>query len=349
MNVEKARFDKMLSNDEIRMMISALGTGIGAENVSADKVRYHKIIIMTDADVDGSHIRTLLLTFFYRQMPVVLEKGYIYIAQPPLYRAKKGQSETYLKDESALTEYLLSSGLDSFEIKNKKIETVDMRQFILNIQRFYAIMKVSSRKYDTEVLYYLISKVTDLENVLKDEAKLKSTLTDLKACIFSQPTLGITEIEFSVTNENGKVEAVVNTTRYADRKATTLNSDMLNASEIIEIRGVWKAMQSISLLPLTTIRNTQETSFESYLEFYTQTMENTKKGIYIQRYKGLGEMNPEQLWDTTLNPVNRNLLRVTIDDAVAADETFSVLMGEQVEPRRKFIQDNALSVRALDV
>ena len=349
LNVEKARFDKMLSNDEIRMMISALGTGIGVENVSADKVRYHKIIIMTDADVDGSHIRTLLLTFFYRQMPVVLEKGYIYIAQPPLYRAKKGQSETYLKDESALTEYLLSSGLDSFEIKNKKVETADMRQFILNIQRFHTILKVSSRKYDTEVLYYLISKVSDLETVLKDETKLKSMLADLKACIFSQPTLGITEIEFAVTNENGKIEATVNTTRYADRKITTLNSDMLNASEIIEIRSVWKSMQSISLLPLTTVRNGQETSFENYLEFYTQTMENTKKGIYIQRYKGLGEMNPDQLWDTTLNPLNRNLLRVTIDDAVAADETFSVLMGEQVEPRRKFIQDNALSVRALDV
>ena len=349
LNVEKARFDKMLSNDEIRMMISALGTGIGVENVSADKVRYHKIIIMTDADVDGSHIRTLLLTFFYRQMPVVLEKGYIYIAQPPLYRAKKGQSETYLKDESELTEYLLSSGLDSFEIKNKKTETADMRQFILNIQRFHTILKVSSRKYDTEVLYYMISKVSDLETVLKNETKLKSMLADLKACIFSQPTLGITEIEFTVTNENGKVEATVNTTRYADRKVTTLNSDMLNASEIIEIRSVWKAMQSISLLPLTTVRNNQETSFETYLEFYTQTMENTKKGIYIQRYKGLGEMNPDQLWDTTLNPANRHLLRVTIDDAVAADETFSVLMGEQVEPRRKFIQDNALSVRALDV
>lgn len=349
LNVEKARFDKMLSNDEIRMMISALGTGIGAENVSADKVRYHKIIIMTDADVDGSHIRTLLLTFFYRQMPVVLEKGYIYIAQPPLYRAKKGQSETYLKDESALTEYLLSSGLDSFEIKNKKVETADMRQFILNIQKFYSTLKVSSRKYDTEVLYYLISKVADLEAVLKDEAKLKSTLADMKAWIFSQPTLGITEIEFSTANAGGKIEATVNTTRYADRKVTTLSVDMLNASEIIEIRSVWKAMQGVSLLPLTTVRNSQETSFENYLEFYTQTMENTKKGIYIQRYKGLGEMNPEQLWDTTLNPVNRNLLRVTIDDAVAADETFSVLMGEQVEPRRKFIQDNALSVRALDV
>lgn len=349
LNVEKARFDKMLSNDEIRMMISALGTGIGAENVSADKVRYHKIIIMTDADVDGSHIRTLLLTFFYRQMPVVLEKGYIYIAQPPLYRAKKGQSETYLKDESALTEYLLSSGLDSFEIKNTKVETSEMRSFILNIQKFYSLLKLSSAKYDSNILYYMISKVADLEKTLKDEALLKSALTDLKDWIFAQPTLGITELDFNITNENGKIEATVNTTRYADRTKTVLSADTLLASEIIEIRSVWQSMQKISKLPLTTIRNNVEMSFESYLEFYTQTMENTKKGIYIQRYKGLGEMNPEQLWDTTLNPENRNLLRVTIDDAVAADETFSVLMGEQVEPRRKFIHDNALLATSLDV
>lgn len=349
LNVEKARFDKMLSNDEIRMMISALGTGIGAENVSADKVRYHKIIIMTDADVDGSHIRTLLLTFFYRQMPVVLEKGYIYIAQPPLYRAKKGQSETYLKDESALTEYLLSSGLDSFEIKNKKTETAVMRQFILNIQRFYALLKTSSGKYDADILYYIVTKVADLEKTLKSEAAFKSAMDDLKSWIFNQPTLGITELESVFTNTGGKPEVTISTTRYADRKKTVFSIDSLLASEIIEIRSVWAAMQTVSLLPLTTVRNNQETEFENYLQFYTQTMENTKKGIYIQRYKGLGEMNPEQLWDTTLNPANRNLLRVTIDDAVAADETFSVLMGEQVEPRRKFIQDNALLVKGLDV
>ncbi len=349
LNVEKARFDKMLSNDEIRMMISALGTGIGVENVSADKVRYHKIIIMTDADVDGSHIRTLLLTFFYRQMPVVLEKGYIYIAQPPLYRAKKGQSETYLKDESALTEYLLSSGLDSFEIKNKQTDAATMRQFILNIQKFYSLLKTSSSKYDSDVLYYMISKVSDLEKTLKSESLLTTAISDLKAWVFAQPTLGITELEFSVTNENGKAEVTINTTRYADRKKTVFSVDMLLASEIIEIRSVWQAIQGVSLLPLTTVRNNTETQYENYFEFYKQTMENTKKGIYIQRYKGLGEMNPEQLWDTTLNPANRNLLRVTIDDAVAADETFSILMGEQVEPRRKFIHDNALSVRALDV
>jgi DNA gyrase subunit B len=350
LNVEKARFDKMLSNEEIRMMISALGTGIGKDNVSADKIRYHKIIIMTDADVDGSHIRTLLLTFFYRQMPEVLEKGYIYIAQPPLYRAKKGQSETYLKDDAALTEYLLKTGLDSFEIKGKKVDPADMKTFVLNIQKFNNLLHASSRKYDKDVLYFLLSKVADLEATLKDESKLTEALNDFKAWVNNQPMLGLTEIDFKIeTNAEGKLEAVVETTRYADRMKTILSSDMINYSEIVEIRNNWKFMQGISKLPITVVKSADEVSFENYNDFYENIMETSKKGIYIQRYKGLGEMNPEQLWDTTLNPEVRNLLRVTIDDAVAADETFSVLMGEQVEPRRKFIQDNALLVRALDV
>ena len=349
LNVEKARFDKMLSNDEIKMMISALGTGIGKENVSADKIRYHKIIIMTDADVDGSHIRTLLLTFFYRQMPEVLEKGFIYIAQPPLYRAKKGQSETYLKDEAALTEHLLKTGLDSFEVKGKKVETAELRKFVLGIQKFNSLQHASSRKYDKDVIYFLLSKVADLESTLKDEGKLTQALNDLKSWIANQPTLGVTEVDFTVQTTDGKVEAIVETTRYADRMKTVLSADMINFSEIVEIRSIWNHMQSISKLPMTIVKGADEQSFENYNEFYENIMENSKKGIYIQRYKGLGEMNPEQLWDTTLNPENRNLLRVTIDDAVAADETFSVLMGEQVEPRRKFIQDNALLVRSLDV
>ena len=350
LNVEKARFDKMLSNDEIRMMISALGTGIGKDNINADKIRYHKVIIMTDADVDGSHIRTLLLTFFYRQMPEVLERGYIYIAQPPLYRAKKGQSETYLKDESALTEYLLKSGLDSFNIKGKKVESAELRSFVLKIQKFKNLLHASSRKYDRDVLYFLLSKVADLEATLKDESKLKTALIDLKAWIAAQPTLGITEVDFNVEKSaDGKIEAVVETTRYADRMKTHLSSDMINFSEIIEIRETWNFMQSISKLPITITKNNEELSFENYNEFYENIMEGSKKGVYIQRYKGLGEMNPEQLWDTTLNPENRNLLKVTVNDAVSADETFSVLMGEQVEPRRKFIHDNALLARSLDV
>lgn len=349
LNVEKARFDKMLSNDEIKMMISALGTGIGKDNVSADKVRYHKIIIMTDADVDGSHIRTLLLTFFYRQMPVVLEKGFIYIAQPPLYRAKKGQSETYLKDEAALTEYLLSSGLDSFQFKGKTTDQATLRQMVLNIQKFSALLDASSAKYDHDVLYYLLTKVADLEEVLKSETKLKSALADLKDWIAANPGKGITDFESAVNEKEGKVMAMITSTRYADRKISMFSVDTLNASEIIELRTLWKNIQSVSKLPVTIEQGANEFSFESYDEFFEHVMTTTKKGVYIQRYKGLGEMNPEQLWETTLDPANRNLLKVTIDDAVAADETFSVLMGEQVEPRRKFIQENALMVKGLDV
>ena len=348
LNVEKARFDKMLSNDEIKYMISALGTGIGKDNVTVDKIRYHKIIIMTDADVDGSHIRTLLLTFFYRQMPEVLERGYVYIAQPPLYRAKKGQSETYLKDETALTEYLLSSGLDSFTLKGKTVDLPTMRRFILDIQKFQKTLRMSSAKYDMDVLYYFLTKVPKLDTALTKESDLTQAVEDLKAWIASQPTLGITEIKTQISNGDA-LEAMIETTRYAERMKTVVSSDMLQAPEIIELREIWSRMQGVSTLPLTVVKDSNETPYENYFDFYTNTMENTKKGVYIQRYKGLGEMNPEQLWETTLNPENRNLLRVTIDDAVAADETFSVLMGEQVEPRRKFINDNALLVRELDV
>lgn len=349
LNVEKARFDKMLSNDEIKMMISALGTGIGKDNISVDKVRYHKIIIMTDADVDGSHIRTLLLTFFYRQMPVVLEKGFIYIAQPPLYRAKKGQSETYLKDEAALTEYLLSSGLDSFQIKGKTHEVAALRQMLLKIQKFEMLLGASSSKYDRDVLYFLLTKVPKPEEVLKDEAKLTALTADLKQHLMSNQLSRVTEFTSQVQNLNGKISALVTTTRYADKKVTALSAEMLNASEVLELRDLLKGVQSVSHLPVTIEQGQAEYSFETYQEFFDHIMSSTKKGVYIQRYKGLGEMNPEQLWETTLNPDNRNLLKVTIDDAVAADETFSVLMGEQVEPRRKFIHDNALMARSLDV
>lgn len=353
LNVEKARFDKMLTNEEIKMMISALGTGIGKENVSADKIRYHKIIIMTDADVDGSHIRTLLLTFFYRQMPEVLEKGYIYIAQPPLYRAKKGNTETYLKDESALTEHLLKSGLDSFEIKGKKVDVATMRTFVLNIQRFYTLLKNASGKYDPDVLIQIISKGDKLEEILKDKAKINLLMEEIKAWANDNPTYGITEISTALSTTSGeKPEGVIETTRYADRKRMVLSSDILNEPIMIEIRDKWKQMNGITPLPMTITKGNgedNETTFTNYNDFYKEIMESTKKGIYIQRYKGLGEMNPEQLWETTLNPENRNLLKVTIHDAVAADETFSILMGEQVEPRRKFIQDNALLAGSLDV
>lgn len=352
LNVEKARFDKMLSNEEIKMMISALGTGIGREreDVHVEKIRYHKIIIMTDADVDGSHIRTLLLTFFYRQMPLVIEKGYVYIAQPPLYRAKKGSSETYLKDEAALTEFLLKSGLAQFKIVGKPTDEAGLRRMILGIQRYNNLLKVSSSKYDPDILAFFLSKVIDLEKTLLDEKKIHLALADLQAWIHANPSLGITEFKADVTKDaSGKPLIDVHTTRYADHKTTRLSAETLEASEIIELRTLWKTIRDVSMLPIKVVRDEEEMSFENDTEFFNYVMESTKKGLYIQRYKGLGEMNPEQLWETTLNPENRMLLQVTIDDAVAADETFSVLMGEQVEPRRQFIQDNALFARGLDV
>lgn len=351
LNVEKARFDKMLSNEEIRMMISALGTGIGKDNVSADKIRYHKVIIMTDADVDGSHIRTLLLTFFYRQMPEVLEKGYIYIAQPPLYRAKKGQSETYLKDDAALTEFLLSSGLKDVEIPSAKnpVNQEILKKMILSIQKFNNLLKASSAKYDPDVLYYFISKVPDIENVLSNPKSFQKAIDDLKAWVAANQGFGITDIETEIKDVEGVSTVEIKTTRYADKLTTTLSSEILKASEWIEINKFWNQILSVSHLPITVKIEGKELSFEDYKSFYEHVMETTKKGYYIQRYKGLGEMNPEQLWETTLNPSNRNLLQVSIDDAVAADETFSVLMGELVEPRRKFIHDNALMARQLDV
>ncbi len=351
LNVEKARFDKMLSNEEIKMMISALGTGIGKDNIQPDKIRYHKIIIMTDADVDGSHIRTLLLTFFYRQMPEVIERGYIYIAQPPLYRAKKGNTETYLKDEAALTEFLLSSGLNQFKVLGKTSSEAEVRKMIINIQRFYQLLRVSANKYDQDVLYYFLSKVAQIDNVLENEALLKQSCEDLKHWIQAKPELGITEINTELKNnpETGNLMAYINTTRYSDRKTTNIGIDLLKAPEVIELRSLLAQIQSVGSLPLKIMQGQDEISFESYNDFHAHVMEITKKGTYIQRYKGLGEMNPEQLWDTTLNPKNRNLLKVTVDDVLAADETFSVLMGELVEPRRQFINDNALLARSLDV
>lgn len=352
LNVEKARFDKIISSEEIKVIISALGTGIGKDNVNVDKIRYHKIIIMTDADVDGSHIMTLLLTFFYRQMPLVLERGYVYIAQPPLYRAKKGKEETYLKDESALTEFLLNNGLKGFKIKGKEqLADADLRQLILNIQKLNNIVRVSSKKYDQDVLRFFLDNVANFDATFADAKKIEELLAAFGTWVHSDPKLGITEYkgEVKTSEETGKPYAEIYTVRYADRMITKFGPESLRSSEIIELRKIWNDIQAVTTLPLSIVEGEEEIEFKSYNDFYSHVMESAKKGIYIQRYKGLGEMNPEQLWETTMNKDNRALLQVTIDDAVAADETFSILMGEMVEPRRQFIHDNALMAHSLDV
>jgi len=353
LNVEKARFDKMLSNEEIKMMISALGMGIGRDQVNIKKLRYHKIIIMTDADVDGSHIRTLLLTFFYRQLPTLVENGHVYIAQPPLYRVKKGHSETYLKDDKSLMVHLLENSLKGLEIKNLTVGTSeeDLRFFIMHIHKWDNLLKTLKSLYDRQVMIHLLSQKKSLDELLKSESEMKLVFESFQKMTKEKPTLGITETNIYITKdeEYKSHQVVFETVKYGHKFSSIFNSKLASSTEWSELKELWKNLYSVVQLPVVVKSNNESFEFDDYLLFYNYIMEESKKGSYIQRYKGLGEMNPEQLWETTLNPENRHLLRVTIDDAMAADDTFSILMGDQVEPRRKFIEDNALLAKELDV
>ena len=358
LNVEKARFDKMLSNEEIKMLVAALGTGIGKENVSAEKIRYHKVVIMTDADVDGSHIRTLLLTFFYRQMPEVLEKGYVYIAQPPLYRVKKGSMEKYIKDERALTDYLLESSLGAVVIGNLKDGTSEkeIKSLVLNIQKFEQLMKTVSVTYDRDLMHFLVKQNADLKTIVSKKDELEKIGKSFDEWVKKNPLSGILSFAYQIVEdkEHNSFRLIAQTTRYGLSAKTEVDYDMAISSEWNELKGLWQKLEGAAPLPMKvnfgkSNEDKEARSFDNYAEFLNEVLEFGKKGIYIQRYKGLGEMNPEQLWETTLNPENRTLLQIAIEDAIAADETFSVLMGEQVEPRRKFIEDNALLARELDV
>ncbi|HVK60653.1 MAG TPA: DNA topoisomerase (ATP-hydrolyzing) subunit B [Bdellovibrionales bacterium] len=358
LNVEKARFDKMLSNDEIKVLISAMGIGIGKDNVQVDKIRYHKIVIMTDADVDGSHIRTLLLTFFYRQMPEVLEKGYVYIAQPPLYRVKKGNVEKYIKNELALTEYLMDSSLANINILTLKDGTkeAELKAVILNIQKFAQLLKTMSSRFDRELLTYMVRNASDLKKTLASQSDIDRLMADFKKWVTANPLNGILDVTHTTEEDKdlGTHRLKVATTRYGHKMETAFTLDTALSSEWTELTSLWTKFNTLLPLPIKIApekggseKDIKE--FTTHEEFVSHVIELSKKGNYIQRYKGLGEMNPEQLWETTLNPENRSLLQIDVADAISADETFSVLMGEQVEPRRKFIEDNALLVRELDV
>ncbi len=351
LNVEKARFDKMLGNEEIRMMISALGTSVG-KDADIEKLRYHKIIIMTDADVDGSHIRTLLLTFFFRQLPAILERGHIYIAQPPLYKAKKGQAERYLKDERALTEYLLETSVNQLKFSDgSKPDAKLIKKLVFNIQKFLSLLKTLSNRMDAEAIIYLLENGQKLEELLKSEEKAKEVFEKLCSWMVTGSRKAATSAEFEITKdeEHNSSRALLTTVRYAQTFKSVFDFKFAKSTELLELETLWQEMKSVLKLPINTVFGDKEKSFDTYEEFLNHILEESKRGMYVQRYKGLGEMNPVQLWDTTLNPENRTLLQVNISDAISANETFSILMGEQVEPRRKFIEDNALSVRALDV
>ena len=351
LNVEKARFDKMLSNEEIKMMISALGVGIG-KDIQVNKIRYHKIIIMTDADVDGSHIRTLLLTFFYRQLQELLEKGYIYIAQPPLYKIKKGKEENYIKDERLLTEFLIDNVLSSLEIKNireSKTKT-DIKDLLFNVLKLNNLLNLLDKRFEREFLVYLISQEESAAEIFRDESKMNELMVGFEKWVGEHIENGITGISYLISkDEGGGNQLLVKCSKFGLSLETQIGINFLNSSEWSELKTLWKSLNEVAPLPIQVKFSEEDGLFKDYFSFRDYVLETSKKGMYIQRYKGLGEMNPEQLWETTLNPENRILLRVTIEDAMAADETFGILMGDQVEPRRKFIDDNALLVKDLDI
>ncbi len=349
LNVEKSRFDKILSSEEIRVLITALGAGIGADDFDINKVRYHKIVIMTDADVDGSHIRTLLLTFFYRQMPLIIEKGYLYIAQPPLYKVKKGQKERYLKNEMDLSEYLLSSGLEGIQVRSGSV-TFPVSQLIPALKaasRFGKGIERIARKLHPEVLRGLISAGTTAA-VLESREQFDAILKGI------QEKTRDKNINFTYTlskdAEHTAWTANVENRVNGSRRLTPINVGILDSLEYEELGKFYQTILTIGKGPFVIeTEGKPSVTVEDGEALAKRILDLAKTGLTIQRYKGLGEMNPEQLWETTMDPERRTLLKVTIEDGVVADGIFSVLMGDQVEPRRQFIEENALRVRNLDI
>ena len=350
LNVEKARFDKMISSDEVGTLITALGCGIGKEEYKPENLRYHKIIIMTDADVDGSHIRTLLLTFFYRQMPELIENGNIYIAQPPLYKVKKGKQEHYVKDDNELNSYLLQLSLQksSLIISQSTPAIVGMALETLakeHLQIESMIARLSSR-YDELVLNELLV----LPELLIDtkQSDIQAWLTKLEEAlnkIESSPTI----YSLSLDYDDDKWTIVCSTVSHGVEKTFELTSLFFKSAEYKKLVHFGTTVSGLFNEESKLVITDKEHSVSSFKDVFGLLMKEAKRGQQIQRYKGLGEMNPEQLWETTLDADNRRLLQVRIEDAITADEVFTTLMGDEVEPRREFIEKNALEVSNLDV
>jgi DNA gyrase subunit B len=345
LNVEKARFDRMLANNEVKTIISALGTSIGPE-FDPSKLRYGRIIIMTDADVDGSHIRTLLLTFFYRQMHDIVEAGHLYIAQPPLYRVKKGKSKTYLKDDKALQEYLLDHGARSLTIQMKDavLEGEALKEMVSVVGTYAQMLAQRTRRFDSAVLdgWLVINGPEAKTNQSDLEKKTEELRIHLKTV---SPNLSIRKMVVVEDEDQGGFALHVTSMRNGHPMVTVLGESVNEGMEFKKLREIAKSLREGLSLPATM----NDIVLTTWLEVIDSVLGTAKKGYEIQRYKGLGEMNPDQLWETTMNPEFRTLVQVQITDAIEADSIFTVLMGDQVEPRREFIQKNALNVRNLDV
>jgi len=353
LNVEKARFDKVLSNDEIKYLITALGMGIGEEHFDISKSRYHKIIIMTDADVDGAHIRTLLLTFFYRHMFQILEKGYLYIAQPPLFKVKIAREEMYIKDEKSMQKLLLEKGSKSIQIYvgEKILEKEELHDYINKVIKFEKLIDIVKKENITEeILRFLVIDKNFQKEALKDEIILKDRLEKMKNVFESLQKNKVKfkqDIEFDEEHGCYKIVFILKADKAEENKII-VDSEFIFSPEFRELQLLFNQI-NFGPPPYEMRKGAEKIEVNCFKELINITFILAKKGMTIQRYKGLGEMNPDQLWETTMDPEMRTLLQVNIEDAVEADETFSILMGDQVEPRRKFIEENALNAKNIDI
>ena len=373
LNVEKARFDKMLSSQEIRLLLTALGAGV-KDDYNPEKLRYHTVIIMTDADIDGSHIRTLLLTFFYRQIPDLVEKGYLYIAQPPLYKVKRGKQERYLKDENSLEDYLIEKGTENLRLSSadangngngsggqpREVKGAQLQAFVKKVVRVDKLLQLMARKHKERALVEALLLQSDFDTErLKDRAALESLAGDLASYVnLLAPETGPFSSAIEEDPEHNCWKLVCSTRSNGSAIRTVVDREFLTSPEYRELKRLQGELAAVGHSPFVLeegekakeqangARASELGSHKALLDF---VMERGKKGQYIQRYKGLGEMNPDQLWETTMDPEARVLLQVRIEDGVEADDIFSTLMGDQVEPRRKFIEDYALTVRNLDI
>ena len=343
LNVEKARFEKLIGSQEIATLITVLGTGIGKDEYNADKLRYHRIIIMTDADVDGSHIRTLLLTFFYRQMPELVERGHIYIAQPPLYKIKQGRDERYLKDDKEMKSYLLKSALndtslyaepDAAPVQGEALEQI-ARQYILAEDVIERLSRFIAPEASHALLILPALSLENEELAAKSAQMLEETSHGIKVTVEH--------------DEFGELQLCLTKLFHGNYSVSYMDKDFLQGSDYVQIRKAADILTGLIKPGAYVTRGEQKRSVSSFKQAIEWLLQEAKRGVSVQRYKGLGEMNPEQLWETTMDVTNRILLKVRIEDAVAADEIFTTLMGDVVEPRRAFIEKNALGVKNLDV
>jgi len=346
LNVERARFDRMLGSQEIGNLVMALGTGIGRDEFDISKLRYHKVIIMTDADVDGAHIRTLLLTFFYRQMPELIEGGYLYIAQPPLYKVARGRSEVYLKDQAALDDYLIHQGIEGTSLKlgtGEEIIGQDLIRVVEDARRLRRVLDAFPTHYPRHILEQAAIAGAFVPGVV--DADLQGAADKVAARLDQIAQEWERGWQGRITQDHGIRLARI---LRGVEEVRTLDGPMLRSGEARKTGSFTQGLQDIYGTTATLIRKDKVQAIHGPLGLLAAILSEGEKGLSLQRYKGLGEMNPGQLWETTLDPDARTLLQVKVDDMVEADDLFTKLMGDVVEPRREFIQKNALSVENLD-